>query len=94
MEGKSTGAVSLLTAHGSKGLEYDYVWIIGAEEGTFPDKSASTQEERRLFFVAMTRARKHLMASAGGAKPLSPFIDEAGLLRRPELREPVAEIDL
>jgi superfamily I DNA/RNA helicase len=94
MEGKSTGAVSLLTAHGSKGLEYDYVWIIGAEEGTFPDKSASTQEERRLFFVGMTRARKHLMVSAGGAKPLSPFIDEAGLLRRPEQRLPIAENEL
>lgn len=77
-------AVSLLTAHGSKGLEYDHVWILGAEDGAFPDKSASVQEERRLFFVAMTRARKHLMVSASGTKPLSPFVDESGLLRRPE----------
>lgn len=77
-----TPGVCLLTAHGSKGLEYDFVWIIGAEEGTFPDKTAAMQEERRLFFVAMTRARKYLMVSAGGMKPLSQFIDEAELLRR------------
>jgi hypothetical protein len=75
--------VNLLTAHGSKGLEYDYVWIIGAEDGAFPDKTASVQEERRLFFVAMTRARHHLMISASGSKPMSPFVDEAGLMRRP-----------
>lgn len=76
--------VSLLTAHGSKGLEWDYVWMIGCEEGVFPDETASVQEERRLFFVAMTRARAHLMISASGSKPLSSFIGESGLDRRPE----------
>lgn len=84
-EGKP--AVTLLTAHGSKGLEYDNVWILGAEQGSFPDKTASVQEERRLFFVAMTRARKHLMVSTGGANPLSVFVDEAGLVRLPESLE-------
>lgn len=75
---------SLLTAHGSKGLEWDCVWMIGCEEGVFPDETASVQEERRLFFVAMTRARKHLMMSASGSKPLSAFIGESGTQRRPE----------
>jgi len=79
-----SSAVSLMTAHGSKGLEWDFVWIVGAEQGVFPDESASIQEERRLMFVAMTRARKHLRVSASGAKPLSLFVDEAGLMRTPE----------
>ena len=77
-------AVALMTAHGSKGLEWDCVWILGAEEGTFPDESASLQEERRLFYVAMTRARQHLRISAAGTKPLSAFVTEAGVERTPE----------
>ena len=77
-------SVALLTAHGSKGLEGDCVWMMGCEDGTFPDESASLQEERRLFFVAMTRARKSLVVSAAGAKPSSPFIPEAGLARVPK----------
>lgn len=76
--------VVLLTAHGSKGLEYDEVWIVGAEDGSFPDESASIQEERRLFYVAMTRARKTLVVSASGKAPISPFVQEAELMRLPE----------
>lgn len=72
-----------MTAHGSKGLEWDHVWIVGAEEGAFPDEGSSVQEERRLFFVAMTRARAHLMVSASGSKPTSAFIGEAGMDRLP-----------
>lgn len=84
-EKKNQGnAVVLLTAHGSKGLEYDEVWIIGAEDGMFPDESASLQEERRLFYVAMTRARKNLLVSAAGKSPISPFVQESGLIRLPE----------
>ena len=79
-----SASVALLTAHGSKGLEWDCVWMVGCEDGTFPDESASLQEERRLFFVAMTRARKSLVVSAAGAKPSSPFIPEAGLARVPK----------
>lgn len=75
--------VYLMTAHGSKGLEWDHVWIVGAEEGAFPDEGSSVQEERRLFFVAMTRARAHLMVSASGSKPTSAFIGEAGMDRLP-----------
>lgn len=58
-------AVKLMTAHASKGLEFDTVFIIGAEEGSFPhanalDSKEEVEEERRLFYVAMTRAKKQL----------------------------------
>ncbi|MES2528577.1 MAG: UvrD-helicase domain-containing protein [Bdellovibrionota bacterium] len=58
--------VSLMTVHGSKGLEYPYVFVIGNEENVFPSfKSlevgpSAIEEERRLFYVAMTRAMKQL----------------------------------
>ena len=59
-------AVSLMTAHGSKGLEYEYVYVTGAEENLFPSfrsieqGGVAIEEERRLFYVAMTRAMKRL----------------------------------
>lgn len=77
--------VALMTAHGSKGLEYDVVWILGAEDGSWPDEGSSMQEERRLFYVAMTRARKVLLISAAGKPPISPFVDEAEVERAPEI---------
>ncbi len=58
--------VSLMTVHGSKGLEYPYVFLIGAEENIFPSFKSlevgptALEEERRLFYVAMTRAMKQL----------------------------------
>lgn len=62
--------VRLMTIHSSKGLEFDYVFIGGLEQGLFPHdgfdekKSVEDQEEeRRLFYVALTRARKKLMLS-------------------------------
>lgn len=59
------GKVSLMTVHSVKGLEYDYVFIIGMEEGLFPHmnslmESGELEEERRLCYVAITRARKDL----------------------------------
>lgn len=75
--------VNLMTAHGSKGLEFDGVWIIGAEDGSFPHKDSMLDEERRLFYVAMTRARKSLYISKSGAKPPSAFITEAQVTRAP-----------
>lgn len=77
----SVNRVSLMTAHSSKGLEWDRVWILGAEQGVFPDESAGNQEERRLFYVAMTRARRDLMVSSSGSRPISHFVGEAGLPR-------------
>jgi len=52
--------VSLLTFHAAKGLEFAVVFVAGAEEGITPledRRGADPQEERRLFYVAMTRAR-------------------------------------
>lgn len=72
-------AAFLTTAHGSKGLEFDRVWIIGLADGVFPSKKSSVEEERRLMFVAMTRARELLWISATNDKKPSIFVDEAGL---------------
>lgn len=60
-------AISLMTMHGAKGLEFHTVFIIGANEGISPYKKAETkeelEEERRMFYVAMTRAKKRLVIS-------------------------------
>jgi superfamily I DNA/RNA helicase len=64
---QNSGKVSLLTVHSAKGLEFDYVSIIGLSDGQFPNHKAieedSVEEERRLFYVAVTRARKRLCLS-------------------------------
>jgi DNA helicase-2/ATP-dependent DNA helicase PcrA len=59
---RNASKTCLMTVHGSKGLEFDEVFIIGAAQGTFPGRG-DLQEERRLFYVAMTRARKYLNIS-------------------------------
>ena len=60
----SENAVTLTTMHSSKGLEYDTVFIIDANEGITPHKKAvfdyEIEEERRMFYVAMTRAKNNL----------------------------------
>ncbi|HET6692338.1 MAG TPA: 3'-5' exonuclease, partial [Miltoncostaeaceae bacterium] len=61
---QSGGAVTLMTIHNAKGLEFDTVVITGLEEGLFPhvrsDTPETLEEERRLFYVGLTRARRHL----------------------------------
>jgi DNA helicase-2/ATP-dependent DNA helicase PcrA len=70
-EAKRKGQVSLATMHSCKGLEWDYVFIIGVEEGVLPHRRVSAprasdaiagdvEEERRLFYVGITRAREKL----------------------------------
>lgn len=61
-------AVTLMTVHSAKGLEYDIVFIIGLEEGLFPifqaiQNTNEVEEERRLFYVAMTRCMRKLYLS-------------------------------
>jgi len=83
-------AVQLMTVHASKGLEFDVVFIGGLEEGLFPHENAMSdrgglEEERRLMYVAITRARKRLYLSHSQSRMLhgrttfnlpSRFIDE------------------
>ncbi|MDA8792681.1 UvrD-helicase domain-containing protein [Bacteriovoracaceae bacterium] len=89
--GNKRGSVSLMTVHGAKGLEYPYVFVVATEENVFPSyKSMDSgekgiEEERRLFYVAMTRAMKELTISYALGRMLfgqikfngpSRFIDE------------------
>ena len=59
---ESSNKVTLMTVHSAKGLEYKYVYIVGLEENLFPSQRAAEspdgiEEERRLFYVALTRAK-------------------------------------
>lgn len=63
-----SGSLSLMTLHTAKGLEYQVVFMIGLEQGTLPhirafDEPGGLQEERRLMYVGMTRAREQLFIS-------------------------------
>ena len=61
-----TDGVTLMTVHASKGLEFDAVFVTGLEQGLFPwvkDDDRDPEEERRLFYVAVTRAAKRLFLS-------------------------------
>lgn len=71
-----SGAVKLMTLHGAKGLEFPAVFVAGVKAGTLPleiqGRPADVEEERRLLYVGMTRAREELLLTAG--EELSPFL--------------------
>ena len=73
------GALVLTTMHSSKGLEWDHVWISRAEEGVVPDEKSTESEERRLFYVAMTRARDGLTIATIKKNPVSRFLIESSI---------------
>ena len=70
--------VVLMTLHSAKGLEFENVYLTGMEDGLFPsymsitsdDSEAELEEERRLAYVGITRAKKHLMLTAAGMRML------------------------
>jgi DNA helicase-2/ATP-dependent DNA helicase PcrA len=70
--------VTLATLHAAKGLEWERVFLIGASEGQLPVSDASIDEERRLFYVGITRAKADLHISY--RKNPSPFLRESGLI--------------
>ena len=80
-------AVSLLTYFRAKGLQWPVVFLTSCNEGLTPHRRSPVEDERRLFYVAMTRASAALNVSfldpTGGAHPsASRFLGEAGLLTR------------
>ena len=86
----SRNKVSLMTIHSVKGLEYDIVFVLGLEEGIFPHRNSlmsasETEEERRLCYVAITRAkeklyilnaRRRVLFGEDSINPPSRFINE------------------
>ena len=74
----ASGTVTLMTLHGSKGLEFPVVFLCGVNQGVLPLESprhpCDTEEERRLFFVGMTRAKQELILLTSGHE--SPFLKE------------------
>lgn len=87
---EDTNKVSLMTIHAAKGLEFPYVYVVGMEENLFPSALSISsrqelEEERRLFYVAVTRAEKMLTLSYANTRyqygnasfqELSRFVDE------------------
>lgn len=70
--------VTLSTLHAAKGLEWEFVFLIGVNEGILPSSENSIDEERRLFYVGVTRAKRHVSVSY--RQNPSRFLAEAGLL--------------
>lgn len=85
-EGKG---VRITTMHGAKGLEFEAVWIPGLNENSMPRYEAVSaseiEEERRLLYVAMTRARKYLFMSFNDEREISRFLKEMGYREQPRL---------
>lgn len=93
--------VSLMTLHAAKGLEYSVVFLIGVEEGSLPhasafDSNAELEEERRLCYVGITRAKERLFLSHAFSRRIygetrdglmpSRFLEEAGIFENAQVR--------
>ncbi len=75
MPGDNDEAITLMTIHAAKGLEFECVFIVGAEEELFPSPMAKTaeeiEEERRLMYVALTRAKRFCMISQASRRTMN-----------------------
>ena len=81
-------AINIMTIHASKGLEFDYLFVVGLEEGFFPLGDADIEEERRLAYVAVTRAKKELVLSYAKSRynrGSRDFLDKSRFLTEMEL---------
>jgi DNA helicase-2/ATP-dependent DNA helicase PcrA len=93
-EEQNYGDVSIMTVHSAKGLEFESVFVVGLDDGFFPINNANVdiEEERRLFYVAATRAKSNLYLLGAKSRfvhgerkhmPPSRFLKEAGLTDEP-----------
>ena len=111
LEEDGDGKVNLMTIHAAKGLEFDVVFLPGVEEGIIPharsveEDPRAMEEERRLFYVAITRARRRLYISSCRTRKLrlethacvpSPFLEEIPkeVMEEAESEAPVADAEL
>ena len=96
----ASGAVRLMTLHAAKGLEFPAVILAGVKSGMLPLESQSrpvdTEEERRLLYVGMTRAREELILTVGGTPSsfLSSLPEEVRRESAPQRSRPVQQLSL
>ncbi len=99
--------VVISTIHAAKGLEFDYVYIVGCEKNIFPvsrafDDPDDMEEERRLMYVALTRAKKKVFITRAKCRylygqknytTLSQFVEEMGLIQKPNYENRKSAVD-
>ncbi len=92
-------AVTLLTIHAAKGVEFTRVFLIAAEDGVLPSKKGEVTEEKRLFYVAVTRAKHQVditYARTRGGQPakVSPFVAQIDQSVLPRHQDPALATDI
>jgi DNA helicase-2/ATP-dependent DNA helicase PcrA len=83
--------VHLLTLHRAKGLEFEAVYLPRLDEGELPNRRADVDEERRLLYVGITRAKRHVLVTWAG-KP-SRFLAELGAAKQAAAARPARSLD-